>query len=55
MIALGYDGWKVGFSYDINTSDFKAATDEHGGPEIFVNYTFKKLRPLEQTRVCSIF
>ncbi len=55
MFALGYDGWKAGFSYDVNTSGFKAATDKKGGPEFFVNYTFKKLWPLEQTRVCSIF
>ncbi len=55
MAALGYDGWKGGFSYDINTSPFKAATDKKGGPEFFLNYTFKKLRPLQQTKVCSIF
>ncbi len=55
MIALGYDGWKGGFSYDINTSDFQAATDRKGGPEFFLTYTYKKLWPLEQTRVCSIF
>jgi type IX secretion system PorP/SprF family membrane protein len=55
MVALGYDGWKAGFSYDVNTSNFKVATDKHGGPEFFVNYTVKKLWPLEQTRVCSIF
>ena len=55
MVAIGYDGWKAGFSYDINTSNFKTATDEKGGPEIFVNYTFKKLWPLEPKRVCSIF
>lgn len=55
MVAVGYDGWKAGFSYDINTSNFKAATDKSGGPEIFVTYTWKKLWPLEQTRVCSIF
>lgn len=55
MVALGYDGWKAGFSYDVNTSDFQAATNKHGGPEFFVTYTWKKLWPLEQTRVCTIF
>jgi type IX secretion system PorP/SprF family membrane protein len=55
MVALGYDGWKGGFSYDVNTSGFKAATDKKGGPEFFLTYTFKKLWPLEQTKVCSIF
>jgi type IX secretion system PorP/SprF family membrane protein len=55
MIALGYDGWKGGFAYDINTSGFEAATDGKGGPEFFLTYTYKKLRPLQQTKVCSIF
>lgn len=55
MVAIGYDGWKAGFAYDVNTSGFKAATDKAGGPEFFVTYTWKKLWPLEQTRVCTIF
>lgn len=55
MIALGYDGWKGGFSYDITTSDFQTANDQKGGPEFFLTYTYKKLWPLEQTKVCSIF
>lgn len=55
MIALSYDGWKGGFSYDINTSPFEAATDNKGGPEFFLTYTFKKLWPFEQTKVCTIF
>ena len=55
QIALGYDGWKGGFSYDINTSDFEVATDGKGGPEFFLTYTYKKLCPLKQTKVCTIF
>lgn len=55
MIAIGYDGWKAGFAYDINTSNFKVATNKAGGPEFFVNYNWKKLWPLDQTRVCTIF
>jgi len=55
MVALGYDGWKAGFAYDINTSDFENATDGRGGPEFFVTYTLKKLWPFPQTKVCSIF
>jgi type IX secretion system PorP/SprF family membrane protein len=55
MVALGYDGWKGGFAYDINTSAFDAATDGYGGPEFFLTYTFKKLWPFPQTKVCSIF
>lgn len=55
MIAIGYDGWRGGFSYDMNTSPFKAATDEKGGPEFFLTYTYKRLCPLKQTKVCTIF
>jgi type IX secretion system PorP/SprF family membrane protein len=55
MVALGYDGWKGGFSYDITTSEFQNANDQKGGPEFFLTYTYKKLWPLEQTKVCSIF
>lgn len=55
MIAFGYDGWKAGFSYDMNTSPFKQASDEKGGPEFFLTYTYKKLCPLKQTKVCTIF
>ena len=55
MIAFGYDGWKGGFSYDMNTSAFKAASNEKGGPEFFLTYTYKKLCPLKQTKVCTIF
>lgn len=55
MVAIGYDGWRGGFSYDMNTSPFKVATDEKGGPEFFLTYTYKRLCPLRQTKVCTIF
>jgi type IX secretion system PorP/SprF family membrane protein len=55
MMALSYDGWKGGVSYDITTSPFEFANDQKGGPEFFLTYTYKKLWPLEQTKVCSIF
>jgi type IX secretion system PorP/SprF family membrane protein len=55
MFALAYDGWKGGFSYDVNTSAFDAATDGKGGPEFFLTYTYKRLCPLKQTKVCTIF
>jgi type IX secretion system PorP/SprF family membrane protein len=55
MVALSYDGWRGGFSYDLNTSAFEAATDGKGGPEFFLTYTYKRLCPLKQTKVCTIF
>jgi type IX secretion system PorP/SprF family membrane protein len=55
QIALVYDGLKVGFSYDINTSPFKTATNERGGPEFSLVYIITKVRPLPEAKVCRIF
>jgi hypothetical protein len=30
QVALSYDGWRAGFSYDVNTSGFDVATNERG-------------------------
>lgn len=45
MAAIGYRGWRVGFSYDINLSDFQIATNREGGPEFTVGYIFHRLAP----------
>jgi type IX secretion system PorP/SprF family membrane protein len=55
QIAIAYDGWKVGFSYDINTSPFQAATNQTGGPELSLVYIIKRPRPLLETKNCRIF
>lgn len=53
--SVAYDGWRVGFSYDVNTSPFEAATDRRGGPEFSIVYTIKAPRPLLETKNCRIF
>ncbi len=45
VVKANIDNWEVGFSYDINTSRFVTATDNFGGPELAVIYTFQKIRP----------
>jgi len=55
QVALSYDGWRAGFSYDINTSMFDVATNEHGGPEFSLIYTITQVRALEQSKLCKIF
>jgi type IX secretion system PorP/SprF family membrane protein len=55
QVALSYDGWRAGFSYDINTSQFDVATNEKGGPEFSLIYTITQVRALEQSKLCKIF
>ncbi|MEM6723711.1 MAG: PorP/SprF family type IX secretion system membrane protein [Bacteroidota bacterium] len=46
---------EVAFSYDINISDFSAATDGLGGPEIGLIYLITKVKPLGDFKACPIF
>jgi len=64
-IELHYNTLHVGFSYDINISDFKVATNPNntsadrsragrGGPEFYVRYVIKKVRPLPEFKICPL-
>lgn len=53
-IELTYNGWNVGFTYDINISDFEIATDGRGGPEISIRHLIRKVRPLQSFRACPL-
>ena len=55
MVALQYDGWRFGFSYDINTSLFEEATNGRGGPEFSLQYIITDVRPFQQSKLCRIF
>lgn len=55
MVEFLYDGWRVSFSYDINTSIFEEATDGKGGPEFSVRYIITDVRPLDDSKLCRIF
>jgi type IX secretion system PorP/SprF family membrane protein len=54
MLQLEYNAFRVGFSYDINISDFNVATQRNGGPELSVRYVFKKVRPVPSRRFCPL-
>ena len=55
-LALEFnDAWRVGISYDYNTSDFDVATDGLGGPEIAVQYIIKAVQPLGAFKICPIY
>ena len=53
-VELQYNSLKVGFSYDINISDFEVATQKRGGPEISVHYIIKKVKPLPAFKICPL-
>ncbi|MBK9336846.1 MAG: PorP/SprF family type IX secretion system membrane protein [Lewinellaceae bacterium] len=38
--------WTLGFSYDLNLSDFVVATDNRGGPEVSLIYRLYKIKPV---------
>ena len=39
---IHYNSWRIGLSYEVNTSGFQVATDRDSGPEISIRYIFKK-------------
>ncbi len=38
--------WALGFSYDLNLSDFVVATNRRGGPEVALIYRLYKIKPI---------
>ena len=54
-IGLHYKTWKLGFSYDVNISDFKIASNRKGGPELSLQYVISKVKPLPTLKSCPIF
>lgn len=54
-IAVYYNAWIFGFSYDVNLSDFEIATNKRGGPELALQHRITKVKPPKATKVCPIF
>ena len=54
QLHVDYNNWSLGFSYDINVSDFEVATDGRGGPELALRYVIMKVKPLENFKACPI-
>lgn len=55
MLGLNYQTWHFGFSYDINTSPFKRATNSNGGFEISLIYIWNKVPELGAIKTCPVF
>lgn len=53
-IEVFYNGWRAGFSYDINISDFNIATNRRGGPEFTISYIIRRVRPLPAFKICPL-
>ncbi len=55
-LGYSYNRLQSGMSYDINVSDFNAATNRRGGFEIFLNYIIK-VKPsfIAKKRACPVF
>ncbi|MCB0687035.1 MAG: type IX secretion system membrane protein PorP/SprF, partial [Saprospiraceae bacterium] len=54
-VELHYKTFSAGVSYDINVSNFEVATDQKGGPEIWVSYRIEKVKALGVFKTCPIF
>jgi len=46
---------RVGVSYDVNTSGFNEATQGKGSPEFSIIYTFNKVKPLAEKKLCPLY
>ncbi len=55
FIGIHFRQWQLGFTYDVNISEFTAATNRNGGPEVSVIYTIKKVDPLDAYKACPLF
>jgi type IX secretion system PorP/SprF family membrane protein len=51
---LHYRSIMVGFSWDVNISDFSAATNRNGGPELTLRYIIRKVYPLSAFKACPL-
>lgn len=51
---LHYHQWLIGLSWDVNVSNFSTATNRNGGPEIAVQYLFRKVYPLKAFKACPL-
>ncbi len=46
---------KLGLSYDVNTSGFTEATNGKGSPEFSIIYTLRKVKPLNEKKLCPLY
>ncbi len=54
-VELQYRNWTAGLSYDQNFSGFNVATNQRGGPELFLQYILWKVQAPKEYKACPIF
>jgi hypothetical protein len=55
-VAVDYNKFRIGFSYDVNISNLKTASNGKGGPEISLTYQSMKIKSKTQHKiVCPIY
>ncbi|MEQ8705418.1 MAG: PorP/SprF family type IX secretion system membrane protein [Phaeodactylibacter sp.] len=55
MLELYYRDWRLGLSYDINTSPFRQATNGRGGTELSLQYFITEVKPPKAFKACPVF
>lgn len=55
LAGFQYKNWTALASYDINTSDFRTASNKRGGLEVSLQYLFKSVEPIGIFKKCPIY
>ena len=55
FMEVDYQNWRVGLSYDINTSQFTDASAGNGGPELSLRYIFKPVPLMPYCPTCPTY
>lgn len=53
-VEVQYHDLMVGFSWDLNVSNFSEATKHRGGPEIAIRYIIHKVYPIKLFKACPL-
>lgn len=53
-IEVDYHDLMVGFSWDLNVSDFAEASRHRGGPELAIRYIIHKVYPIKLFKACPL-
>ncbi|MFZ4561089.1 MAG: PorP/SprF family type IX secretion system membrane protein [Saprospiraceae bacterium] len=56
-MEVSYNNWRVGFSYDVNVSEFSIATRNRSGPEVFIHFLMarvKRNQMLPELKICPL-
>ncbi len=54
-IGMQYNQWRVGLSYDVNTSNFINASQGNGGFELTVQHLWYRVPPIKKAKACPVY